>query len=112
MRTRDEITRLARDAGAAPGSPAEDMITETARRLNATERQITDKARHVRHALDGISAQLGQAEPALGHELDALRHAPADLALLLGRHGLLAEQLAMTLAATGPPPAAPAPAAP
>jgi hypothetical protein len=100
MRTRDEITRLARDTGAAPGSPAEDMIAETARRLNATERQIAGKARHVRDALDGIARQLGQAEPGLGHELDALRHAPADLTLLLERHGLLADQLAMILAAT------------
>jgi hypothetical protein len=100
MRTRDEITRLARDTGAAPGSPAEDMITETARRLSATERQIADKARHVRDALDGIGAQLGQAEPGLGHELAVLRHAPADLTLLLERHGVLAEQLAMILAAT------------
>jgi hypothetical protein len=111
MRTREEITRLSRDAGATPGSPAEDMITETARRLNSTERQIASKARHVRDALDGIARQLSQGEPGLGHGLDALRHAPADLTLLLERHGLLAEQLAMILAAsaqaaggTDPPP--------
>jgi ABC-type transporter Mla subunit MlaD len=75
------------------------MITETARRLSTTERQIAGKARHVRDALGGITRQAGQAEPAFGRELAVLRHAPADLTLLLERHGLLAEQLAMILAA-------------